>query len=45
MNNFFIKIKMNNLELKSIGVLELDTYEMTQIDGGILRIIDSFMSI
>ncbi|MCW2263185.1 hypothetical protein EDF67_103244 [Sphingobacterium sp. JUb78] len=36
MNNFFIKIKMNNLELKSIDVQELDTYEITQIDGRIL---------
>lgn len=36
---------MNNLELKLIGVLELDTYEMTQVDGGVLRIIDSCMSI
>ncbi|MBB2949346.1 hypothetical protein FHR29_000078 [Sphingobacterium sp. JUb56] len=45
MNNFFIKIKINNLELKSIHVQELDTYEMTQFDGGVLRIIDSFMSI
>lgn len=25
---------MNNLELKSIGVLELDTNEMVKIDGG-----------
>lgn len=36
---------MNNLELHSISVPELDTYEMTQVDGGVLRIIDSFMSI